>query len=285
MPPKPAHPAIAPIAPTAPIKPIISDTPSSGVRVPACSLEGAPPVPAVVEIRMAPPRAPGFAAASAAATATAVVAPAPRVRRIALAIDADGSPRAYHPAPHARRGLDRLANAGRPGRWWGVVTDTGRADGRPVVQGPADAAPGFHVSCTALADLRFARTDPRRYVDSGAVPYVALSLAAARADGLRLGDVGFAMETPGGRSSPVILADIAPAGSDGEGSIALARALGIDPDPRTGGTASRRVSLVMFPGSGDGRPMEPARLERLARRRLAEWGGAERLMAEAGRIR
>src|SRR5215470_6261074 len=65
-----------------------------------------------------------------------------------MAIDADGAPTAYHPV-HGR-GLDNLANAGHQGNWYGVVTDTGQKNGKPVVQGSQDPAPGFYVSPTAL---------------------------------------------------------------------------------------------------------------------------------------
>ena len=45
-----------------------------------------------------------------------------------LAIDADGAPNAY--GPHGR-GLDRLANARRDGRWVSIATDK---RGRPLLQ-------------------------------------------------------------------------------------------------------------------------------------------------------
>src|SRR5687767_14284317 len=48
-----------------------------------------------------------------------------------LAIDADGAPNAYHPED---RGIDHLANAGRPGNWWAVVTDDRSSKGTPIVQ-------------------------------------------------------------------------------------------------------------------------------------------------------
>ena len=52
-----------------------------------------------------------------------------------LAVDADGAPDAYHPLD---LGTDYLRNAGSPGNWRGIVTDTGRPNGKPVVQGPCD---------------------------------------------------------------------------------------------------------------------------------------------------
>jgi hypothetical protein len=64
-----------------------------------------------------------------------------------MAIDADWAngqtggvpvyaPRGFTPSP-----LDFLANAGEPGNWFGVVTDTNRPDGRPVKQKDGDPAP------------------------------------------------------------------------------------------------------------------------------------------------
>src|SRR5262249_49419827 len=50
-----------------------------------------------------------------------------------MAIDADGAFRAYH--PNDRLGLDSLAHAGHQGNWWALVTDNGKASGRPIVQG------------------------------------------------------------------------------------------------------------------------------------------------------
>ncbi|MGV3531106.1 MAG: hypothetical protein ACO1QR_01960, partial [Chthoniobacteraceae bacterium] len=86
-----------------------------------------------------------------------------------LAVDADGSPRAYH--PESRKGLDALANAGNPGNWWGVACD---ARGVPFVQGADDPAPGYYVSTTALCDTRFPASSCRRYVDAETIPYIVL---------------------------------------------------------------------------------------------------------------
>ena len=57
-----------------------------------------------------------------------------------MAIDADGAPQAYHPEPDSNLGLDFLVNAGSPGNWFGIVTDSGQPDGNPIVQGPDDGS-------------------------------------------------------------------------------------------------------------------------------------------------
>lgn len=191
-----------------------------------------------------------------------------------MAVDADGAPRAYH--PDDQPGLDRLANAGAPGRWWALVTDDGTPSGRPQVQGPGDPAPGFYVSMTSLVDPRWPAADPRRYVDASRVPYVALPRAALRRWSARLGDLVAVHEPRSGRTAFAIFADVGPADALGEGSIALAEALGLPASPRSGGTAEPLV-YVVFPGSAA--PREPAEIERAGTQRLATWGGAEQLAA------
>jgi hypothetical protein len=58
-------------------------------------------------------------------------------------VDADGSGRAYGPND---TGLDFTANAGEPGDWWGVKTDTGKSSGKPLVN-PGN---GLWISDTSL---------------------------------------------------------------------------------------------------------------------------------------
>jgi hypothetical protein len=161
-----------------------------------------------------------------------------------LQIDADGAPNAYGPDG---KGLDHLANAGKPGNWWGVATQ----DGAPVVQSASDPFPGFYVSTTALEDRRFKAGDPRRYVDSSRVPYVVLPPQLLKE--AKLGDFAVVINEQNGRVAFALVADVGPRDKLGEGSMALAAALGIDSDPKRGGTRAK-IRYVIFPGSGSGRP-------------------------------
>src|SRR3954452_17508469 len=77
-----------------------------------------------------------------------------------MAIDADGSPRAYHPRG-SPPGLDFLANAGSSGDFFGIVT---ARHGQPIVQSARDPAPGFFVSPPSLQNPERRVEDPRRYV-------------------------------------------------------------------------------------------------------------------------
>lgn len=191
-----------------------------------------------------------------------------------MGIDADGSPRAYH--PDSGMGLDALANAGRPGRWWGVATDTGRADGTPVLQGPDDPAPGFYVSTTSLHDPSKAHTDPARYVDAETMPYFVLPGDLGLS--IRLGDFGYVVRPSAAKASGGVFADVGPKGHVGEGSIALAEALGIPSSPRHGG-CSGGVLYVVFSGSAAGWPLDRSEVETRATALFTAWGGMDLLRA------
>lgn len=169
-----------------------------------------------------------------------------------MTIDADGSPRAYH--PDDKPGLDFLGNAGHPGNWWGVACD-GR--GEPFVQVKVDPAPGFFVSTTAYQRREFERFDTRRYLDSETERFIVIpgplrSLVKPVLLGARV------LAEYRGRSAVAVVGDIGPSNHLGEGSIALAKALGIPSNPRRGGVDDG-VLYTIFPGeSCPGYELQPA---------------------------
>jgi hypothetical protein len=192
-----------------------------------------------------------------------------------MTIDADGSPRAYHPD---NTGLDDLANVRGDGGWGGIVL----RDGEPVVQGPADPAPGYYISQTALEDWTKGAADPARYVDSEKIPFIVLPGDVARMAGTRVGDFAIVRNMRNGRYSAAIFGDLGP--GLGEGSIALARALGINPDARRGGTY-RGVLYVVFPRSGNRRPRPLEEINDAAARLLSECGGLDRITCSLAAVK
>ncbi|MBS2026868.1 MAG: peptidoglycan-binding protein [Deltaproteobacteria bacterium] len=86
------------------------------------------------------------------------------------------------------------------------------------------------------------------YVDAKTVPYIVLPPSLARAGGAKLGDL--VQVSYNGKSVYAIYADVGPSTKLGEGSMALASQLGINPDPRYGGMDSQKVKMVVLPGSG-----------------------------------
>ncbi|MBT5021996.1 hypothetical protein HOK51_10060 [Candidatus Woesearchaeota archaeon] len=167
-----------------------------------------------------------------------------------MSIDADGSPRAYHPTDNSLA-LDNLGNAGSPGNWWGISTDS---KGNPYIQTESQPYPGFYISTTALSDGTKKNNDPARYVDSEKIPYFVLSKELKAKLGAKLGDVGVVISKNTGKKSGAIFADVGPGGKIGEASIKLAENLGFTVSAKKGGTKGEFV-YVVFPGSGNGKPL------------------------------
>ena len=188
-----------------------------------------------------------------------------------MAINADGAPNTYHPED---KGIDSLANAGRPGNWRSLVTHNGRTNGVPIVQGPSDPFPGFFISTTALFDPTKPITEPGRYVDSRRVPYFVLPTGFS--GGASLGDLGVVINLRKDLQSSAIYADIGPCNKIGEGSIRLADNLGIDSDPKWGGV-SDGVAYLVFPDSGNDKSNPSEDIESQAMEQFEHWGGIERL--------
>lgn len=144
-----------------------------------------------------------------------------------MQINADGSPTAYGPNG---LGQDYLGNAGSPGNWWGIATDS---VGEPYIQRSSDPAPGYYVSTTALTNAGHEKRDPSRYINSDVVNFIVIPLRVSWA---KLGQK--ARVTYRGKTVDAIVADLGPPAKLGEGSIALAKALGIPSNAKRGGVSS-----------------------------------------------
>ena len=82
----------------------------------------------------------------------------------------------------------------------------------------------------------------------------------------------------GGDSGAIVADESAPKLPVGEGSIALAQALGINANPRTGGKDGD-VAYLIYPGSGNGRPRPLKEIVAKAKELFEAWGGFDRLNA------
>ena len=188
-----------------------------------------------------------------------------------MMIDADGAYHAYH--PDGKSGLDYLGNAGKPGNWWALVTDNGKPSGNPLIQKKGDPAPGFYISTTSLEDTSIDRSDPRRYVDAESVNFFVLPGRLGL--GAKLGDFGVVIRPERNDYDYAVYADAGPPGKLGEGSIALAAALGIPSNPKNGGTA-HGIIYIVFPGSRQDWPLTQVEIDQHAAALFAKWGGLEK---------
>ena len=188
-----------------------------------------------------------------------------------LAIDADGSPRAYGPN---NTGLDYTANAGHPGDWYGVVTDS---SGNPVVQGPNAPHPGMYISTTALQDHSKAITDTARYVDSESVNYISVASDLIKLYGIRMGDVAAVYYRNTNTLCSAVCADVGPRGKYGEGSIALASQLGMSANPKHGG-CDNNVVTVIFVNSHSAWPIADNIILELVQSLLQQAGGIQQFL-------
>ncbi len=181
-------------------------------------------------------------------------------------IDCDGSPLAYAPKGSGLKGLDYLDNAGKPGNWYGILTDK---NGTPIIQGADDPAPGFYVSPTSLQDRSKNRTDPTRYVDSGVVPYIAVSKDLLPK--VKLGDLCIVLHKS--MMWAGIVADAGPRGRHGEISMKMAEYLSIPSSPKNGGV-DKGVAYIIFPNTTQGWPVD---FEDRAMSLFFDWGGIDKV--------
>lgn len=195
-----------------------------------------------------------------------------------MAIDADGDEMAYAPDGSGLAPLDYLANAGKPGNWWGITTDSA---GQPYVQQPYHLAPGYYISSTALEDGRFPESNPQRFLDSSQIPFFVLpsDFHSGMPSPLippKLGDLGFLYNTQTGDNNCAIYGDIGPKGQIGEASIGAAKTLAVNPNPKSGGTASKIICYWFVPGSGKGwQPVDTWWAQALTQ--FNSWGGIPKL--------
>lgn len=155
-----------------------------------------------------------------------------------FSVDGDGAPTCYAPKDSGLPALDDLCCAGEPNNWWGLACDP---HGTPYVQTASDPAPGYYISTTALVDRSKHVYDPSRYVNADENPYIVIPPELLH-KGCRLGDVGIVLHK--GHMCPAIVADIGPTNHYGEGSIELARNLGIPCSPKDGGVKEGVLWIV-----------------------------------------
>ncbi|MBI5091301.1 MAG: hypothetical protein HZB26_02535 [Candidatus Hydrogenedentes bacterium] len=194
-----------------------------------------------------------------------------------MAIDADGAPNAYD--PENQRGLDFLGNAGCNGNWWALATDNGRASGKPLIQTGGEFK-GFYIAQTSLRDNSKPDADITKYADSRHVPFISLPKGLMERGVGQVGDLAVVYNMRNDKLEFAIVADEGPNDAIGEGSISLARSLGIGINMRAHSAGQDTdVVYLVFPGTAT-RPKWPRSQEEIrdkAASAFADWGGLSQL--------
>lgn len=87
-------------------------------------------------------------------------------------------------------------------------------------------------------------------VNAETVPYMVLPGGQYSQFGIKLGDMCLVRNKENGRMAVAVFADVGPRHKRGEGSMALAEELGINPSPTRGGMTKPNIEYLVLPGSG-----------------------------------
>ena len=97
-----------------------------------------------------------------------------------------------------------------------------------------------------------------------------------RDDKACLGDIAVVVNRRNEKLSYAIVADQGPTTKIGEGSIALAKALGVNSSLRIGGT-EHGIFYLIFPGSGNETSKAVEEINSIGQELFNRWGGQEKL--------
>jgi hypothetical protein len=105
-------------------------------------------------------------------------------------------------------------------------------------------------------------------INSEVVPYMVLPSGGYQKFGIKLGDLALVRNTDNGRMAVAVFADTGPPHRTGEGSIELAREVGLNPSPTSGGTPKPSIEYLILPKThGDPPNNEHELMARIAEQR------------------
>jgi Fungal chitosanase of glycosyl hydrolase group 75 len=107
-----------------------------------------------------------------------------------------------------------------------------------------------------------------RSVNAEVVPYMVLPGGAYQRFGVQLGDMVLVRNKDNGKMAVAVFADVGPRNKTGEGSMELAREVGLNPSPTHGGTSRPSIEYLVLPNTHGTKPRnEQELLARIAEQR------------------
>lgn len=160
-------------------------------------------------------------------------------------VDADGSPNAYNPQ---NTGLDYNQNAkDEQGRWVGIALDI---NGNPFIQDSNDPSPGYYVSTTSYQLSQYHVSSPDRYLNAETIPYLVLPATIIEAvPEICLGSSFYATNLQNEKFVNGIVGDAGPSDKFGEASMFTCSKLGLDSNPKDGGTDDKIIKITVLLGT------------------------------------
>lgn len=143
---------------------------------------------------------------------------------VSMSVDVDGAPTSY--GPNDKKALDFELNAHKGAKKSGAIVGyLIDANGKPIIQGANDPAPGFYISTTGYVDINNPnKIDPRRYVNASEINYTLLA-SGAKSNGVETGDFCVVHAIKKNTTVFAIVGDTGNS-SGAEGSLALLQRLG-----------------------------------------------------------
>ena len=204
--------------------------------------------------------------------------------KAAMAIDVDGSPRAYTKDATSPRPLDSLESVDSEGIATMYIQQRSK-----TVHGVTHIGEGpfkdFFVSRTSLLFNKNEAFKTSNFVDAELIPYIVFPHnqgEPAVFSGVSLGDVAYVIDLKTGRSTHAIFADTNP--KVGEASVRVALNLGRSDLNAGNGEEADRFLYILFPGSKfDPELTIPhwpdAKIKEVADKAFAAWGGMDQVRA------
>ncbi|HEY9676834.1 MAG TPA: glycoside hydrolase family 75 protein [Drouetiella sp.] len=152
-----------------------------------------------------------------------------------------------------RQALDKAAADARQQTHHLIGTDSGvyLRSGMTVDADGSPRARQIDPDGQANTSMRYANN---KSLNAEVVPYMVLPAGKYQQHGIKLGDMVLVRNTDTGKMAVAVFGDVGPGRKSGEGSMALAAEIGLNPSPTRGGTTRPTIEYLVLPNTHGTKP-------------------------------